>query len=400
MTSDSIIQPEDIIQPEETYMDFLQRKDHSFVLWRLTRTPELDAYWNDYIGNHPKERAAFDRAVAICDSIVLNSRSMHNKAQLFQRIRTSIQEQNQRHARRVRLWRRVAAAAAIFLLLLIPAFYTVFHKNDINRQLAQLAEISVNAKNVELVIDNQRIVLRDSADVRIVDGRLWCNGKDLGLSPSVMGSGLCKLVVQVGKHSFLTLADRSKVWINSATEVNFPIAYASSSRDIHIKGEIYIDVAKNPDKPFTVHTRQMDVLVHGTQFNVSAYPQEQETSVVLVRGKVQAITRDHRSVMMQPDQRIVFSGGNLTKEKVNVSSYVSWKDGYLLCNSTPVADVLHKVTCYYGVTFDVHNTALTRKRITGKLYLSSNIDDILTSTALMASAKYTRTNNRIILDTK
>lgn len=383
----------------KTYLDFLQMEDHSFLMWRLTHDVELEAFWNNYIASHPEDRQAFDRAIAVADSIKLNDRKISAKELLFSRINTSMEGTKRHRARTVTLWRWVAAAAVIVLIFTLqPLFKGLFNSGEHRFSASELAQIT-NCKDVQLIIGNQRFVLSDSADVKIKGRQVFCGQRNMGEWSDEDGEH-SKLIVPAGKHSFLTLADNSKVWINSASEVDFPLVYADASRDIHVKGEIFIDVTKNPERPFTVHTQQMDVLVHGTQFNVSAYSQEKETSVVLVRGKVQAIGCNKQSMMMQPNQRVVFSEGNIKRENVDVSKYVSWKNGYLACNEEYASDVLRKVSLYYNIKCAPYNTNLLRRKITGKLYLSSDVNDILTSIALMTKTTYTRHNNQVEFHSK
>lgn len=378
-----------------SYSDFLRREDRSFILWRLTRTPELEDFWHRYIKDHPEERFAFDRAVEICDSMALNQHAFADKEQLFMRIQHTIAMQKQRRMRRIWL-RRIVAAAAVFLLLIIPTVYYFFEtgKDAAGESISLVGEIRDN-ESIGLIIEGKEFVLQDSADVRITNGRVLCNGRDLGIPVGSKKNGVCRMIVPAGKHSFLTLADLTKVWINSGTKVDFTLAYGDKSRDIRVDGEIFIDVAKNQNKPFVVHTERLDVLVHGTSFNVSAYGQEDETSVVLVEGSVQVTTRDNRHVDINPNQRVALSESRLEKVDVDVTEYVSWKNGYLVFNDASMGDVLDKLGRYYNIRFGSQTSRLSQRRITGKLYLASDIDEILTAVSLITSTTYTRDNNNI-----
>lgn len=381
------------------YTDFLEQDDHQFLLWRLTRDAQLETFWTNYIAVHPDEQDAFRRAIVVADSIMINHRTMPNSEKLYGRISHDIRQRQHRHARIVNLWHKVAATAAIILLLAGPVLYIAHQQGQHNGTVAFETLNVDNVHDVELIIGKQRLILPDSAQLSVRDNHIFCGQRDLGAWP-VEDKVSSRLLVPVGKHTFLSLADKSQLWVNSATEVDFPLTYSSSSRDIRVKGEIFIDVTRNPTKPFTVHTNRMDVLVHGTRFNVSAYPEDEEASVVLVSGKVEAFDRSHHSMMMMPNQRISVSKGSMKRENVNVSRYVSWKDGYLSCEEIPVTDVMCKVARYYGITFDTHNTLLAQKKITGKLYLSSNVDNILASIALLTGTHYTRNNNHVIFRNK
>lgn len=75
-----------------------------------------------------------------------------------------------------------------------------------------------------------------------------------------------KLIVPFGKQSTFMLADRTKIYLNSETQVDFPSEFNGKTREIHVDGEIFIEVIKDFGKPFIVHTDRMDIRVLGTSF--------------------------------------------------------------------------------------------------------------------------------------
>ena len=89
--------------------------------------------------------------------------------------------------------------------------------------------------------------------------------------------------------------------------------------------------------------------------------------------------------------------GVLNKHRVDVSYYTSWVDGIFIFKKTPVAEVLRKIGKYYNITFDATSVALSNELITGKLYLSNSIDDVLTSVSLITSTAYTRNRQTVKL---
>ena len=90
-----------------------------------------------------------------------------------------------------------------------------------------------------------------------------------------------RIVVPYGKRSNITLADGSKVWLNSGTQLDFPTTFTGSTREINVNGEIYIEVKENKDIPFIVNTNNMSINVYGTSFNVTAYENNSPNSASL-----------------------------------------------------------------------------------------------------------------------
>lgn len=77
------------------------------------------------------------------------------------------------------------------------------------------------------------------------------------------------------------------MYINSGSHVIYPSDFDKDKREILVEGEVYLEVAKDPKRPFFVKTKDFDVKVLGTTFNVSAYKDDAIASVVLVEGKVE-----------------------------------------------------------------------------------------------------------------
>ncbi len=89
-----------------------------------------------------------------------------------------------------------------------------------------------------------------------------------------------------GEKANITLADGSLVWINSGSSLTYNNAFNQKERKVFLEGEAYFEVAKDPKRPFIVHTRDMDIEALGTAFNVRAYPEENNASTVLLEGKI------------------------------------------------------------------------------------------------------------------
>ena len=91
----------------------------------------------------------------------------------------------------------------------------------------------------------------------------------------------------------LTMADGTKIWLNSESSIYFPVAFNDKERRIEVTGEVYIQVAKNPSKPFIVSVNGMEVLAMGTEFNINSYKDEDDISTTLVEGTVK-VSRDNK----------------------------------------------------------------------------------------------------------
>src|SRR5690606_27540139 len=72
----------------------------------------------------------------------------------------------------------------------------------------------------------------------------------------------------------LTLADGTRIWLNANSTLHYPSRFAGADREVAISGEAYFSVAKDAERPFKVVSEGQVVQVLGTEFNVSAYPDD------------------------------------------------------------------------------------------------------------------------------
>ncbi len=369
---------------------FLENKE--FIKWRLMRTPELERYWASFIEENPNLKEEFDRAIEIFDKILINKKTFTGTDPLYNRIIESVANERRKNKRIVYFISSVAAAAAILLFIInFPLFWKTDNTEIVSNSI--IIGKTLPDQEVKLIAGGKELKLNQNVTVQLKDGLIsYTDSANIEKTVEVNNIQTNKLIVPDGKRSFLILADGSKVWINSGTELEFPTKFSGKSRNIRVVGEIYLDVAQSSQQPFIVHTSNLDVQVYGTRFNVSAYDSDLTSSVVLVNGKVQVKTKDNQSVMMNPDEMVEFREGSMYTKKVDVSLFTSWVEGVFIFNRTPVAELFKKVGRYYNVSFD---NVESDKKITGKLFLAENLSDVLSSISLLTEKTYVIENNII-----
>lgn len=381
--------------------DFLH--DDSFILWYFSRTDESNTYWVNFIQENPQLQPYFQEAIKKLEAIRFNighlPEGIEDKLYLniTERINTHQKAKKKHHSI---YWFSIASS-----LLLLVASATLFMLTRTSQQAPSIAapsEISSETDpsgSVQLISGgkiinlNQNTVIELSAvgEASIVDSTKIKKTVDLDQND------MNKLIVPFGKRSFIALADGSKVWLNSGTELEFPTRFAQNTRNIKVKGEIYIEVAKS-EHPFFIQTLQSTVQVLGTKFNVAAYEDEETESVVLVEGSVQINTRQNKSLLLLPNEMAQITGNNLEKRTVDVSSYISWRNGVLEFDERPMSEILKTLGRYYNVFFETDpNLLLNRKIYSGKLFLSNNLDSVMTSVSALSSTEYKRENNKIYI---
>ncbi len=161
--------------------------------------------------------------------------------------------------------------------------------------------------------------------------------------------------VPKGGEYQLMLSDGTLVYLNSMTRIRYPVKFSGDTRDVELEGEAYFEVTRNEEKPFIVRTACYDVTVLGTQFNITAYGDEELTSTTLVQGAVaisgKGVTGAKR---LRVDERFVLdrATGKERVEKVDVSYYTAWKDGKFRFRDVRLEEIMRVVERWYDVTVE------------------------------------------------
>lgn len=376
--------------------NFLQ--DEDFIRWRLFQTKDSGDYWLTFRIEHPHLEEALLEAIRQFSSVEINKHHLSETEK--QRIYRSLL-QNVSHHKQRRLMARISSAAAVLMIALLSVLY-VTQKDD-RRELQQWENDVIVGKalpeeEIYLIAAGKRINLARNVHIGLTDdGKAVITDSIASMKELMLDKNkLNKLVVPYGKRSNLTLSDGTEVWLNSGTQLDFPSKFNGKTREIHVDGEIFIDVAHNTKIPFIVHAQDMDILVQGTSFNISAYSDEHRKTVVLVEGRVNIGKGNSQLAELMPNEKIDITGNNIRKESVEVSAYISWKKGMLEFNATPMSEILKKIGRYYNVQFDSNSDIqLNDQTCSGKLFLSNNLDSVMRSVSILSSTEYKRENNII-----
>ena len=258
-----------------------------------------------------------------------------------------------------------------------------------------MTQLFVDGQLIETFNDDPELLYKKGEEGVLLENK---HTGQLSQTPDLVTGNLNKLVVSYGKRAQLTLSDGSKIWANAGTVLLYPSAFEGEKREIYVEGEIYIDVTPNPEKPFIIQTSDMGVKVLGTTFNVSAYRDDAEKSVVLVQGKVEVTSAKGASVQILPNDRYRQSVGRHQVDKVDVADFTSWKDGRLSFNNTELSLILKQLSRYYNVRINYEKTQ--RVTCSGKLNLDDSIDKILSTIAETAPIEIQKNNTNYLIKLK
>ena len=159
-----------------------------------------------------------------------------------------------------------------------------------------------------------------------------------------------KLSVPRGGEYQIELEDGTRVWLNSASRLNYPVAFAGESREVYLEGEAYFEVKRDTARPFVVHAGEQDITVLGTSFGVTCYAGEVSDYTTLVSGKVKVnFRKTDKSYVLQPGMQVAFNkeSGVVTERNVDVAEYVAWKDGVYVFKQKRLEDILTTLARWY-----------------------------------------------------
>ncbi len=182
-----------------------------------------------------------------------------------------------------------------------------------------------------------------------------------------------------GQKSKVTLPDSSIVWINSGTTLSYNSNFSVSERSIKLKGQAFFHIARNEKMPLIVTCNDLNIRVLGTKFDVSAYPEDRNISVVLESGSVELLKSGDQSSlqMLKPGEKAEFDTQHqeLSISKVKSYNYTSWKDGILIFKDEPMEKVLEKLERKYNIVIEVKNPKV-KQLIFNATIVNESIEEI------------------------
>lgn len=183
-------------------------------------------------------------------------------------------------------------------------------------------------------------------------------------------------ILNVPKSGFfrLTLPDGSKVWVNSLSELKFPIAFSSTERKVFIKGEAYFEVEKDLNRPFKVTVDEnKEVVVSGTSFNVNTYRRRFITT--LVEGSVN-IKNGKIENTLSPGQQADASDAFIRIQPIDIDPFIAWKDGYFYFKRDKIRVVLDELARWYDLELR-YVGEIPDYRLSGSIKRDVNLSEVL-----------------------
>jgi transmembrane sensor len=291
---------------------------------------------------------------------------------------------------RLRPLLRITAAACLILLLGLGSYLLLIQKPKRGSVAATELQrfkndVPPGSNGATLTLANGKKIVLDSAGngMLAVQGNTKLMNKNGQIAytreGNIAGENLYNTITTVrGRQYRLVLADGSKVWLNAASSIRYPANFTGKERKVEITGEVYLEVAKDANKPFFVTVRGMEIQVLGTHFNVNAYEDEADAVTTLIEGSVKVSKKDV-SVMLAPGQQaqLRMNGAIGVIKNADVAAAVAWKNGYFSFDNTGIESVMRQLSRWYDIDVSYEGDRVPSESFWGDLQRSATLSSVL-----------------------
>lgn len=333
---------------------------------------------------------------------------------ILQRLRTDLREKERpdvagewlrfesticKHRKVYRWWYSAAAVIAgvglvVGLLWMRPGAADNSQQAMGNVKSYKAVLILNNGKRIDLTENYKETITGISGTRIVLDGNCVCYDADSLVNQQ--GDEMNTVVVPRGGEYELLLADGTRVWLNSESQLTYPVRFTGDNREVAMKGEVCFDVARNEKQPFVVKTADVSVTVLGTLFNMEAYPEDHRTTATLVRGKIEVNSGEEKQVITPDRQAIVDANGRIQVKKVYGEDYVSWTNGVFHFTEASLDEIMTRLARWYDVECFFSHPALKDAHFTLDIQRYDHVSAILSKIEKTGRVRF-RVNGKTVL---
>ncbi|MEO8962652.1 MAG: FecR family protein [Ginsengibacter sp.] len=357
------------------------------------------------------------------DEIELTLDDHEKEDRLFERIKErlleTVREDQHKTARKINRKWQIPVAAAIALLIFISVGYLVFSSKSSTSPVAQKTpddkrsfnDIAPGSNRAILTLADGSPIILDSVSNGIIShqGNIKVRKLSSGLLVYVINDHHItendeafynKITTPRGGQYQVTFTDGTKVWLNAASSIRFPVVFTGKYREVDITGEAYFEVSKNRAMPFKVKANNSEIEVLGTHFNVNAYDDEAAEKTTLLEGKVKVYALDSQkqsSQFLKPGAQATINkdGKIIIKDHADTEEAVAWMNGFFQFKSADLKTILRQISRWYDVSIEYKENS--DMRFTGQLTRNENVSQVLKELALTLEVHFKIDGRKIIV---
>lgn len=316
------------------------------------------------------------------------------------RITESIERSKKR-----KLFAWIGSAASLMAIVGLSPYFISNSRSDIVGYAARL-EPGITPELTQLILPKGKIIQVETPESKIEYSKTGSSltidsGEKIDQTIESEGIVYNTIAVPYGKRSQVTLADNSTIWLNSGSKLVYPVRFAKDKREVYLEGEALFEVTHDENHPFHVRTKELEVKVLGTVFDLSAYAEDSAINTVLERGLVEVIY--NKSLFGSSRARLIpgkmasysLAGQAVVMQDVNTKDFTSWKDGYLALEKKSLECIIRRLSRYYDVTIEFENPELAKETFSGYLDLRNSAMQVLGMISEMMDIEIVQENKAI-----
>jgi transmembrane sensor len=306
----------------------------------------------------------------------------------------------------VRLWPRVAAAAAVILILSVGSFFLSRKsptqaivqqqplENDILPAGARATLTLLDGRTIPLdSADSHALARQGNATISSLGGQLIYGASQPGRStasqpggnstnqpggPAAQGNlAYNTLTTRPGEHYSLLLPDGTKAWLNAGSSITYPVVFEGNERKVKVTGEVYFEVVHDAKQPFKIAVKDQLVEDIGTHLNINAYDDESTINTTLLEGSIK-VTKGSASAILAPGQQAKIRpvGNSFQIQKVDADEAIAWKNGYFYFDRADIQTMMRQLARWYDVQV-IYKGEISKRTFKGKLYRNIKASEAL-----------------------
>lgn len=286
-----------------------------------------------------------------------------------------------------KIYTRVAAAAAVLILVSAGIFYWMNHlpKPDrIVQQPVPQQDVQPGGDKAMLTLGDGSKIELDNADngvvarqgdvavIKTAKGVLAYNAGTSGASGSM---SINTISTPRGGQYKLVLPDGTEVWLNAASSLTYPTVFTGKERRVSLNGEAYFKVTHDAKQPFIVDAAYIEVHDLGTEFNINAYYDEPVIQTTLLKGLAEV--RNGKMIStLEPGTAAIVDGRTTLVKLADAMAAAAWKNGIFQFRQTGLKTIMRQVSRWYNIDVE-YEGAIPEKRITGEAFRNSSLLEML-----------------------
>jgi len=190
---------------------------------------------------------------------------------------------------------------------------------------------------------------------------------------AVLSPGISEQSTLNGERTIISMEDGTRIWLNVASSIRYPETFeGKKTREVFLDGEAFFEVARDTNKPFIVTTQEIQIKVLGTSFNVKSYGREDRIQTTLVEGKViiESMDEQPKVVTLAPNQMATYhkeSRKIVLNNKTDMDALAGWKDGRLIFDNKPLAEIVVALERWYDVKIEVQDQRSLKCHFSAKI---------------------------------